>query len=369
MCVIFYNRPGTLLPYNQFENATFNNPDGYGIILKGEKEFQVIKDLDEGGNDPEKIYKILEDNKDLEKYVHLRWKTEGGVTKENLHPFKVFDKDGHEIWFFHNGTLYKYKNPSTVRWENNKRIEEPDTDNGNSDTKNFAEKVLSPLLNRFHGDSGIGDYHDPVFRKVLDELWTTNNRGLLVSNKVDPLFFPFVDWKTITYKDGETEEKFQASNDDYFTTVKRGPEAERRRLLQQAKEDEERKKRQETASEVSSKKNSEVTQITSGFFNKTYSLSDEIIESFEDYDLFNSKEYSFLSELTYTELHTAVKGMGSHDIATLLLGISNAIKEMVEDNEKLSSKLDKSSKHIEELKSLNPTEAEKILKRDMKNAA
>lgn len=353
MCVIIYNQPGSLIPYDLFENATFNNPHGYGVLVRSNNELELFKGLDESGNDPEKIYKILDEHKDKERYIHLRWKTEGGITEENLHPFEILKNKDRQIYFFHNGTLYKFKSPFKQQWDGGRSTSVPEDDN--SDSKNFAEKILTPLLTKFNGENGLGDYNDPAFKTVLEALWEKNsNRGLIVSNDLDPYFINTADWRTVHAND--KEKCFFASNTDYFYDVKRGPEADRRRLLQEKQKEEERKKAQKTAMEVNPT-NGEVTLISSGYFDKTYSLSETLVDCFEDYDLFNYKEYSLLANITFSEIFSAIKEMDNADVATLFLAISSAIKSYEEENKtleeknsKLVEKLERASQHIESMK-------------------
>lgn len=206
MCAIFTLLPEQSIDDKMLENVVGNNLDGYGIILQdlSTKHLEVRRGFTEDGTDPEEIARILADHKALTRHVHVRNTTEGKTNLDNTHPFLVFDKNGRQVWMLHNGTMHKFK---------------PSHGSEASDTKLMAESFLSPLLNRFSGEFGLGDYNDPIFKRILEEfMGTYNNRILLVSNDLEPL--QLGNWLKVKSTTGD---EFQASNNDYFSVIKRGP--------------------------------------------------------------------------------------------------------------------------------------------------
>lgn len=196
MCVIIKLPPGTVLSEGKLRNAILNNPDGWGIVFVDRGQLTLRKECDPEGNDPELIAKILTDSRDVQRYLHVRKNTVGKTIIDNTHPFTVLSVEGgRRIEFMHNGTFHTYK---------------ATTPEGQSDTRHYAETFLSPLLNKFHGDNGIGDYTDTLLSKILSGVFDYNNRGLLISNDLEARSYG--KWDTV--KDGDVT--FEVSNNDYF---------------------------------------------------------------------------------------------------------------------------------------------------------
>lgn len=285
MCIIIEQKLNYTLPWEMLETACFNNPHGYGLVIKDPRinKLQVIRKLT---TDAKEIYDLLKDNEDCLRYLHLRWRTEGDINEENLHPFCVFHSDARQIYFMHNGTLpFEFK--PTV----NEKI---------SDSKKFNDNWLTPFLTRLHGPSGKGDYHDEFFLSQLKKIWTgDHNRGLLISNDLQPLYINKVKWETI--KDGKGDDFF-ASNDTYFKSVVRGPEFERRK-----KEKEEAEKSARKFPKIAENTNSKNTTQKVLFNLKDVnlkskpSLTDDLSDIFEDVDLYSEDGYGALVAVTSTE--------------------------------------------------------------------
>lgn len=201
MCVILYLPKGKLIAFEAFKNAALNNPHGWGIITRDDGKFDVRREYNPKGNDPDEIYGHILDNNDHERFVHVRYNTVGHSSKENAHPFEVLNNNARQINFMHNGTLHQHKPPvgSTL-----------------SDTRHYAETFLSPLLYHFQGEHGLGDYTDPFFPRILGPVFDYNNRAVIVANDLPPLFLGT--WTT--YKDKVSEEMLKVSNTDYFDAVR-----------------------------------------------------------------------------------------------------------------------------------------------------
>lgn len=231
-------------PEDKLYNAVWNNPDGYGLVIKGSKRFDIIRKLPKNlENDPKEIMELLHKNKKFHRFLHVRNATKGGVTEENVHPFVVYEDDDRTVLFMHNGTLHTNFGEYPNTW---------------CDSKGFAVNVLEEIFSKSILNNGPGDYTDPYFQKLLDKNWTGyQNRGILISNNLNSLRFGN-DWKT--YDVGG--KKWYASNDTYFNEVKRGPEFQRRKKKE---EEEIAKRRAEEKSRTSA-------------FNRNATSNNEIVD-------------------------------------------------------------------------------------------
>lgn len=197
MCVIIGMAKDQVVPFAKLKNATLNNPHGFGIVTVTGDKMSVFKKFDEKGNDPELVAKELDKRADADmRYIHLRYRTRGLSNKENTHPFTVFNRDGHRIEFMHNGGLQKHT-----------RTDETEK----SDSRQFAENFLTPMLAKFHGENGPADTEDVHLEEFLETFFSFSNRGLLISNKFEPMFLG--KWETTDDVDGN---KLIVSNTDYF---------------------------------------------------------------------------------------------------------------------------------------------------------
>lgn len=133
MCVIIVRQPGITIPFEKIKAACTVNNDGWGLAVADRGRVEVIRKVDTT-NDPEIVYKALEDTKDLRVMLHLRYVTVGERNLANCHPFEVLNhKDhGEDIILAHNGTISQFRKP----------------DDGNSDTKHFVDYYVRPLLLR-----------------------------------------------------------------------------------------------------------------------------------------------------------------------------------------------------------------------------
>lgn len=238
MCVIFHFQPGAMMDKQSFVNSVHNNWNGYGLILKdGNGKLQVFKDCPEEHNDPEMLWKMIESNVDCDRYLHIRHATKGAVNLMNAQPFPVYHSDKREVYFMHNGTLTGFGEG----WSNPRPEDK-------SDTLDFCEKILGPVLLRLNGENGKGDYTDDVFLKlVLEKYWSHGNRGLFISNDLDPVYYG-KDW-TILDKSEEAKDKPKVfvSNELYFKEITRGPFFEaRQRAIREAAEKERLARGEET---------------------------------------------------------------------------------------------------------------------------
>jgi hypothetical protein len=225
---------GVSLPYDKLYNVVCNNPHGFGLILRdpNQKRLQVIRKCPENGTDPKELFKLLEDNKDIERYLHVRWRTDGPIDMDNTHPFTAYHSDARQVYFMHNGVLGDFK-PSSKRttWEGNVKIEHPGEDEKTSDSKKFNDEFLAPFLLTAKGANGIADVNDPMVQKIIEKFWNSKvSKGLLVTNDLDPVLINANDWKELDFGHG----KFMSSNDTYFHNLQRGPVFEEEKKRKEA---------------------------------------------------------------------------------------------------------------------------------------
>lgn len=351
MCVICILNPGLTPPLELIENATYNNPDGYGLILRDPdaKKLQIIRKCDETGNDPKEIYDLLKDNEDIERYLHLRNKTEGDISLENTQPFCCFHSGKREVYFMHNGTLYDYKssNSSYVHYQHGVRVQATEKKDSpeDSDSKKFNDTFLQPLMSRIEGENGKGDIHDPVFGTIVQKFWGSaqHNRGCLISSDQGFVLINKSNWETIKTKDGD----FLASNNTYFKDVIRGAEYERRkkekeRLEREAKEREE-KENKNTLHNRTSKGGWPTARLKDIPLDKKYQLKSSIDHLAYDPKVWNEEGLAALSNLTGIEIEDFIS-KNPADAAVLFEYLSCEFS-------RIWSKYEKATKHLERLNS------------------
>jgi len=339
MCVILWLQPGYTPPFAMIQNAVWNNPHGYGVLLKENKKIQCIRDLPEDENDPDVIYKILKDNEDVERLVHLRWRTEGAVSMDNVQPFSVFKSNKRDIWFAHNGTLNEYAPPKVTQgYQHNvhRPFGDLDTEESKlwSDSRRYCEFTLKPLLEVVHGAKGFADYTDPRVEKMIRKSFITNmSRGVLFSADLPPMLMG--DWKDIT----EGENTFKTSNDTYFARLIRGKVWEAQETERKKKEDEERARKREVATEVPWTDGEEIVQISSNLFSKRYRLSKELSDIMADWKIYEEEGKRALCNLTHIELEDLVKKITEAELHFFMFHLTGIIKEQYERIDELTKNL------------------------------
>lgn len=231
MCVIIHLAAGATINKQQLFNAVHNNWHGYGVLLRDDDRLWLNKKFDKDGTNPEDVWKLIEDNKDIERYVHLRFSTRGATDEGNTQPFEVYNSASRQVFFMHNGTLNSFGNHNT----------------GASDTKEFCETVLSPALLRWDGEYGKADYNDPMFYKlVVDKQWVSHSKGLFISNDLDPLRIG-AGWSEYKHPNHTSSGTVWVSNTEYFEKAIRGPIFQLQEDARKAREEEERKAKVDNA--------------------------------------------------------------------------------------------------------------------------
>jgi len=347
MCNIFIQQPGYTLPYEKLETCVFNNWHSYGIILKANGKLEVRKgcsDSDDKICDPQEIYKILKDNEDVERFVHLRHRTEGEINEANTQPFPVLSTKKRSLYFMHNGTMQAWRGQQT----------DPEALQGASDSRRYAELQLTPMLTRLVGTRGIADLEDPYVRDILEKFWPgSNNRGLLISSDQEPYFFSPAAWSTKTFDQGQP---FKSSNDDYWNTVQRGPEKERLDAERKKREEEARAKNNSVVRVPTARASTkELSPLISMPFKNKFQLSEAMLHLLEDWDIYNDNGWQELANVTHIEWEDFIRRSEPQDLPCLLFYATDAMKRIGEKNEKMMAKLAKASKLIADFKNGNIT--------------
>lgn len=132
MCILSYLAPGIDVDMEGLYNGGISNPDGHGWALTGDEYVMVGKSLD--------LNEALDDfaaarkaNPGSHALFHSRWATHGAITTDNVHPFYVRGQ-GQQTVVGHNGILPRAAHPAKG--------------DGRSDTRKFADEILSTRYRR-----------------------------------------------------------------------------------------------------------------------------------------------------------------------------------------------------------------------------
>lgn len=357
MCVIMILAPGASINKDQFFNAVWNNWNGYGIILKdGNGKLDVIKKCDDKGNDPEELWEIIEFNKDIERFVHVRYSTKGAVDLSNTQPFQVYNSDKRQVWFMHNGTLSNFGTNTQTAW-------------GKSDTLDFCEKIIAPSLLRWEGENGRADYLDPIYQGlVVDKQWQGFSRGLFISNDLDGLRIGNSGnngWQEYKHPDATSSGLVWVSNNEYFDKVTRGP---RFHVLEAKRKAEEAARAQAEAQERQSKgalvpfegedssssggRGSTVPHLKNWENNNARSA--KVMAAFADiietWDVDDPEQMKKLSHVAFEEWCMIVDDLDEITLAALLKVITDHLRTFYNKNRMLTLKNQRASLLIESLK-------------------
>lgn len=151
MCLIVMRPKNLVIPFDKFETAITNNPDGYGLTYPAGDGKRMLALRSAEKPDPDKLYRLIQDElKDVDIMLHLRYNTAGDTVLRNAHPFPVLThkSDGIDLRMAHNGTIYKYKTKA---------------DKGESDTRCFVRSFVRPLLERINRGMYSEDYLQDEF--------------------------------------------------------------------------------------------------------------------------------------------------------------------------------------------------------------
>ena len=152
MCVIIHKPVGVTVPSSLLEQAAFDNPHGWGVmvpkprggisIYRGFKTRDVMRVVDRIGPDRACT-------------VHLRIATHGGINHANLHPF---DFNGGRYALVHNGII-------RVPIRNDER----------SDTWHFTHDIIAPMLK---GKPEL--FESPEFPEIVEHVAGDGNKVVIL---------------------------------------------------------------------------------------------------------------------------------------------------------------------------------------------
>lgn len=204
MCLIIEREPHFEIPYEKFEAAVINNPDGYGLSFPDDKGLSVFRTHKEP--DPEKLYRVInEELIDKKLMLHLRYTTVGQTVLRNAHPFPVLERktDGIDLRMAHNGTLGKYR---------------PKTGSVESDTRVFVKEFVRPLFKRMSRAMEPEELlTDPFLKKLLEDQLTAASVLTFLDGQGNSLIC------NETGNGGKQEDKWYYSNTYSFNPKYRTP--------------------------------------------------------------------------------------------------------------------------------------------------
>lgn len=203
MCVIIHREPNIVIPHEKLVSACLVNADGMGVVAFDRGKLEVRKVFDTAGNNVDVLERFLEQAKDLNVYVHLRYRTKGDTDKSNVHPFGMLKSKWHgmDVQFMHNGTLSDFGTKTDC------------------DSKHFVKTFLTPLseklLKAIPPDVLL---HDPTFIEILKKYAGRSSVFLLADS--------FGNHRIINYDEGKEFDGWWASNDYSFNAYHRTPKTE-----------------------------------------------------------------------------------------------------------------------------------------------
>ena len=124
MCIAIYKPKDKILTEATLKECFDSNSDGAGFMYSNGTSLKIHK----GYFTFAKFYKAYQAHADKQLLLHFRIKTHGAVAIENCHPFLV-SKD---LGFIHNGIISHHSGNTGV-----------------SDTRDFNEKILKPLVKTY----------------------------------------------------------------------------------------------------------------------------------------------------------------------------------------------------------------------------
>lgn len=347
MCSIVQLLSGTMIDYEYLFNAMHNNEHGIGVLLKANGKIYTKKELPVKV-DVDKFYKYLEENKDVERWFHLRNCSSGDVSKANVQPIQVYHSSKRDVFFMHNGTIM---NTQLVPESQKSLIDIDINDNKLSDSVRFAMSKIAPVLLRTKGQNGMADIEDPFVQEILINRWQYGHgRGVLISSDQNPLLLNSANWEKIKNKDGT---EFLASNDDYFKELKRGTLYDERKREREAKEAKNTSIVKVNEQNSMFKKNGrDIHSIEYPPFHHTLGLSEQVMDMLEEYDLYSPEGYIALGYIDKSELYEMFKE-NPYDATTMFIYLTSYLKDATISQQELVKLLAKTNRELADIKKQN----------------
>ena len=140
MCIAIYKPADKDIDKATLQRCFTSNPDGAGFLYSTGSKVKIRK----GFFDFESFYQAYTPHKDKAMLIHFRIKTHGAVEVANCHPFYITN----DIGFIHNGIITEHGGNKDV-----------------SDTRDFNQKILRPLVKSF----GYGIVHSPQIQPLIEK--------------------------------------------------------------------------------------------------------------------------------------------------------------------------------------------------------
>ncbi len=368
MCVIFHLDPNVMPNKDKFFNAVYNNWHSWGIVIK-EPDGKIVmhKAVPENGeNDPEFLYNLLDKHKDCQRVLHIRHTTKGGTSLQNAQPFEVKVVEGRTAYFMHNGTLNSFGSVLN-------------TADAKSDTLEFVEKILNETLPYWNGPKGVGDYSDPRYLKIiLDKHWSANSTCLFISNYCEVIEFG-TGWSDMDNSEGEG--KIRVSNSSYFHNVIRGPENDRRNAAKRAKEAENNRNRFQNDDTYSygyggrdydyvgaNNKKPTIAQYDAAALLKSEEVIASLNKLHNDASFDSYEGISALSYVTFDEWASFLGSESEYSNAYTMETIVRNFKTLYKEYTKLKNKTNRMQKHLTTTK-VNGKEQKEVVDECLKKIA
>lgn len=147
MCIIIHKPAAVTIPVDYLKEAADYNPDGVGVAIyaPGQK-IRIIKS--ERGK-PELAIQAQKNNPGAEIFFHFRVATHGEVCDVNTHPINI---PGTPFWLMHNGILHGFgESIHSYNYTKPEKKKEKNAAPTVSDTRDFCETILSPMLKAYPG--------------------------------------------------------------------------------------------------------------------------------------------------------------------------------------------------------------------------
>ena len=155
MCLAIYRSDTGDVPKQFMQEGFRRNPDGAGFAFPQDGEVVIRK----GYKTFKKFYKrYLEVAEDIPMLIHFRYATKGNVDQSNCHPFRLSKK----FAMIHNGTIDRVL-----------------TENEMSDSWNFANRILGPIV-RKHPNFIYTDHGKRIINLAIggtNKVAVMNHRG------------------------------------------------------------------------------------------------------------------------------------------------------------------------------------------------
>ena len=187
MCIAINKPFGSVIPEDQLKESFCSNPHGAGFAVSDGVNLNILK----GFFNYEDFLQAFKQYNN-EKYsciVHFRWATHGAQNTENCHPFGTFENGALQYAMIHNGILPQPYGRFL---------------NGKSDTRDFSEITLSPILVAL----GPDNFKNPSFIELLSRAIGDGNKISIINRYGDII--------TANSHLGNSNGKLWYSNFDYI---------------------------------------------------------------------------------------------------------------------------------------------------------